>query len=113
MQRQLKSLLRKLHLADDSLSLTRYIATKIKDVSAIWKELLQIKHIHQIQYSLRQLALRQVSAQGTRQQEISASEVQDKCTYNSEFVTGTLSVSQCHAQAAKSVLSLFILFMYK
>ncbi|KAJ7408760.1 hypothetical protein WISP_118465 [Willisornis vidua] len=59
-----------------------YIATKIKDVSAIWKELQQIELIHQIQYILSQLALTQVSAQGTRQQEISALEVQDKYTYN-------------------------------
>lgn len=89
-----------------------YIATKIKGVSAIWKELLQIKLIHQIQYSLRWLALRQVSPQGTRQQEISALEVQDKFSYNSEFVTGTLSVSQCHGQAAKSgAITVYLIYI--
>lgn len=80
-------------LADASLLLTRYSPTKIKDVSAIWTELLQIRLIHQIQYSLSLLALGQVSTQGTRQQGISSLKVQDKCTYNksSEFVTDTLA----------------------
>lgn len=47
------------------LVLTGYITTKIKDVSAIWKEVLQIRFIHQIQYSLSQLALGQTSISKT------------------------------------------------